>query len=236
MCSASPFDGGWLLSLCTAAIPAGVAVTLLGLSAQTTSGSTLKFTRDGDGDILSYRNAANAAFYYLTDHLGSVTGLFDSSGTWKGGYSYAPYGVIRHSSTDTAVTANTQRYIGGYYEGNGVYKLGARYYDAELGRFTQMDPSGQEANPYAYSSGNPVNSSDPTGLAGYNVGAFLNGLIVGGLATAVGFGFGLVCEGVAGLITGLTFGAGSPLVIACAVAGFVFAEAIFSQVQGPFPT
>lgn len=34
----------------------------------------------------------------------------------------------------------------------------------QLGRFTQSDPFGQEPNPYLYAGGDPVNSSDPTGL------------------------------------------------------------------------
>ncbi len=43
--------------------------------------------------------------------------------------------------------------------------MGARYYQPELGRWTQPDPSGQEANAYLYVGGNPVNFVDPSGLA-----------------------------------------------------------------------
>lgn len=42
--------------------------------------------------------------------------------------------------------------------------FGARYYDPTLGRWTQQDPSGQDANPYAYAGCNPINSADPSGL------------------------------------------------------------------------
>ncbi len=41
--------------------------------------------------------------------------------------------------------------------------MGARYYQPELGRWTQPDPSGQEANAYLYVGGNPVNRVDPNG-------------------------------------------------------------------------
>jgi uncharacterized protein RhaS with RHS repeats len=45
----------------------------------------------------------------------------------------------------------------------GLYKMGHRYYDPQLGRFIQPDPSGQEANPYLYAEGGPVNRIDPNG-------------------------------------------------------------------------
>lgn len=42
------------------------------------------------------------------------------------------------------VTANPLRYVGEIRDTTGLVKLGARYYDPDLGRFTQHDPSGQE--------------------------------------------------------------------------------------------
>ncbi|MER6471445.1 RHS repeat-associated core domain-containing protein [Streptomyces collinus] len=49
------------------------------------------------------------------------------------------------------------RFAGNYRGPNGLYHLKARYYDANIGRFTQPDPSGQEKNPYLYAEGDPVN-------------------------------------------------------------------------------
>ncbi|MFE1013775.1 RHS repeat-associated core domain-containing protein [Streptomyces sp. NPDC058794] len=46
--------------------------------------------------------------------------------------------------------------------------MGHRYYDPTLGRFSQSDPSGQEANPYLYADGDPVNRTDPTGLFSFS--------------------------------------------------------------------
>ncbi|MCI4658078.1 RHS repeat-associated core domain-containing protein [Cryobacterium zhongshanensis] len=74
-----------------------------------------------------------------------------------------PYGEAR--STGTVVTTNTERYIGAYQETTNLYKLGARYYDATTGRFTQSDPAGQEANPNIYAGCNPINSKDASGFA-----------------------------------------------------------------------
>ena len=49
---------------------------------------------------------------------------------------------------------------------SGLQLLGARYYDASIGRFISRDPSGYKGglNFYAYCGNDPVNCSDPTGL------------------------------------------------------------------------
>ncbi len=54
----------------------------------------------------------------------------------------------------------------------GLTKFGARYYDPTTARFTQQDPSGREANAYAYVGGNPVNFVDPSGLVDVDCGFF----------------------------------------------------------------
>jgi RHS repeat-associated protein len=56
-----------------------------------------------------------------------------------------------------------QRYFGGV----GLYYYKARFYDPKLGRFLQPDPIGYGAgmNMYAYVEGDPVNLTDPSGLA-----------------------------------------------------------------------
>jgi uncharacterized protein RhaS with RHS repeats len=44
-----------------------------------------------------------------------------------------------------------------------LYHFGARYYDPAIGQWTQHDPSGQDANAYAYADGDPINRVDPSG-------------------------------------------------------------------------
>ena len=61
---------------------------------------------------------------------------------------------------------NHYRYATGYTDPTGLIKMGARYYNPTTGHFTQPDPSGQEANRYAYASNNPTTHNDPTGLCG----------------------------------------------------------------------
>jgi RHS repeat-associated protein len=50
-----------------------------------------------------------------------------------------------------------------YDTATGLTKFGARYYNPDLGRFTQRDPSGEDL-PYAYAGCDPVNHTDWTGL------------------------------------------------------------------------
>nr|WP_079030536.1 RHS repeat-associated core domain-containing protein [Streptomyces ambofaciens]CAJ88805.1 putative secreted protein [Streptomyces ambofaciens ATCC 23877] len=64
----------------------------------------------------------------------------------------------------TEAVPQPYRCAGTYADPTGLYKMGHRYYDPTLGRFTQPDPSGQETNPYLYAVGDPVNLVDPTGL------------------------------------------------------------------------
>lgn len=167
------------------------------------AGGTL-FTRTPDGSAIGSRGGASS--YFVTDHLGSVIGMFNASGSYLGGYSYSPYGETRATSTNTLVTANIVRYTGGELDSSGLYKLGARYYDPTLGRFTQPDPSGQENNTYAYASCNPTNSADPSGLVSCQGG--VNRTIASTVLVVVGV-FGLLASG----------GAAAPLVAGVIGAG-----------------
>ncbi|MGZ2362332.1 RHS repeat-associated core domain-containing protein, partial [Streptomyces sp. 372A] len=73
-----------------------------------------------------------------------------------------PTGTARTSPTETV--PQPYRFAGAYNDPTGLYKMGARYYDPTLGRFTQPDPSGQETNTYLYATGDPINHTDPSGL------------------------------------------------------------------------
>jgi uncharacterized protein RhaS with RHS repeats len=43
------------------------------------------------------------------------------------------------------------------------YRIGARYYDADIGMWISPDPARQHFSPYTYGSNNPVNRVDPDG-------------------------------------------------------------------------
>jgi RHS repeat-associated protein len=133
--------------------------TALGLASTTTSGVDTGFIREPAG-ALNSMTTGGKSYYYLTDATGNVLGLVDHAG--KRTHTYGPTGLPRGTTTEAA--PQPFRYSGAYLDPTGLYKMGARYYDPQLGRFTQPDPSGQETNPYLYAAGDPVNNIDPSGL------------------------------------------------------------------------
>ncbi|WP_279592820.1 RHS repeat-associated core domain-containing protein [Streptomyces liangshanensis] len=189
----------------------------VGLSNQNAAGTTTGFVREPSGTLVSMRTGGNSQ-YYLTDVQGSVIGLVDATGKRTATYAYGPYGEPR----TTTGTAQPYRYTSTYLDPSGLYKMGARYYDANLGRFTQPDPSGKENNSYLYAGGDPVNHTDPTGLSALDwLGPIGDGIqavdhlrqgdtqaLWGDVAGfAAGAAVGLGCEAVLGLTTPATLGA-----------------------------
>ncbi|MFJ4283988.1 RHS repeat-associated core domain-containing protein [Streptomyces massasporeus] len=144
--------------------------TALGLASTTTNGVDTGFIREPAGTLNSMTTGGKS-YYYLTDATGNVLGLADDTGKRTHTYAYGPTGLPRGTTTEAA--PQPHRYTGAYLDPTGLYKMGHRYYDPTLGRFTQPDPSGQEKNPYLYAAGDFINNSDPTGL--FKIGPFLEG-------------------------------------------------------------
>ncbi|HMF89775.1 MAG TPA: RHS repeat-associated core domain-containing protein [Candidatus Angelobacter sp.] len=119
------------------------------------------------------RTDASGSFTPLQDALGSTLGLVDSSGIVQTTYSYDPFGNTTVSGT---ANANPSQYTGRENEGNGLYFYRARYYSPLLGRFVNEDPLGflgSGPNIHAYVGDDPIDFSDPSGLAPYWLG-YLN--------------------------------------------------------------
>jgi RHS repeat-associated protein len=124
------------------------------------------YTRTPDGGLLGFRRSGTR-YYYVVDGLGSVVAVTNSSGSVVNSYHYDPYGITLSSSEQVA---QPYQFAGAYYDtATGLYKLGARYYDPYIGRFTQRDPFPASAydplsyNRYVYVADNPVNYVDATG-------------------------------------------------------------------------
>ncbi|MEU5599172.1 RHS repeat-associated core domain-containing protein [Streptomyces sp. NPDC020298] len=200
----------------------------LGLSARTTGGVDMGFDRE-PGGTLNSMTIGGKSYYYLTDAIGSVIGLVDVDGNKVDTYTYSPRGVRLLAQSSEPVD-QPYRFAGNYQDPTGLYHLQTRYYDANIGRFTQPDPSGQEENPYLYAEGDPVNRIDPNGLSAlgtldgiigkigdtkdlYNIGQDLfSGDVVGAARGAAslagGTVVGAVCEAATGPESGFLSTAG----------------------------
>jgi RHS repeat-associated protein len=116
-------------------------------------------------------DVAGSRYYFAFDGLGSVVGLFDSSGSLVSNYvaTYEPYGKLV-GAPPTGYPAFNYRFASYWFDTQtGLYKVGARYYDPALGRWTQRDPIDNPFelhgwNRYIYAGDDPINDADPTGL------------------------------------------------------------------------
>ena len=109
------------------------------------------------------------AYAFVTDNLGSVTHLIDTTGTTQAAYAYDPYGN-QVSQTGGEALFNLLGYTGALTDpapdqgapSAGYTHLGNRWQNPATGTFTQQDNLNQLANPangnrYAYAADNPAN-------------------------------------------------------------------------------
>jgi RHS repeat-associated protein len=133
-----------------------------------------------------------------------------------GVYTYDPYGNLL---SGPGYSGPTFRFDSAMYF-VGPDKMGERYYDSTIGRWTQMDPSAgnlidpQSLNRYAFVEGDPASMIDLQGLsvaaewgvvaAGCSLGAFVSGAsIVGNAGLSELFGACAVSASVGSAIAGL---------------------------------
>jgi len=100
----------------------------------------------------------NEVNYYHSDKIHSNRIISDSEGRVISKYKSLPFGQeisnfgVRYSFA-----------TGKELDKSGLHYFGARYYDADLGRFTSVDPV-KENHAYNYVRNNPLNFVDPTGM------------------------------------------------------------------------
>ena len=119
-------------------------------------------------------------YYYVLNLQGDVISIVTRWGESYGSYTYDAWGnIIAQAGWLAAI--NPIRYRGYYYDSEtGLYYLGSRYYDPQVGRFVNADcfaSTGQgfiACNMFCYCSNNPVMAIDPTGKS-FWFGAFLAG-------------------------------------------------------------
>jgi RHS repeat-associated protein len=119
-----------------------------------------------NGQVCAMKATGGAVTWLITDHHGTQTiavAAGNQAVTIRRQY---PFG--RDRGTPPA-WPNTEGFVGGTVDPTGLVHIGARQYDAILGRFVSADPVFDDADPqswtgYAYADHKPATASDPTGL------------------------------------------------------------------------
>ncbi len=113
--------------------------------------------------LISFSSAYELEFYH-SDHLGSPVLVTDESGAVQWSSDYDVFGEAVNEEGDGDLGYNQKE-----KDDTGLLYYGARYYNAELGRFITADTvkgsagSLQSQNLYVYVQNNPMKYIDPTG-------------------------------------------------------------------------
>ncbi len=131
---------------------------------------TLSSTGFGGGRIIGGANNSCLAYYYGTDHLGSVRVITDGSGSVVERNDYYPMGMRTATGNSyPQLATNLYKYNGKEVQtvgGLGFTDYGARMYDDFTGRWFVPDPLAEKyssMSPYMYCGGNPINAIDVDG-------------------------------------------------------------------------
>ena len=156
-------------------------------------------------------------YYYLSDHLGSAAVIASGDGKtvqWEA--DYFPFGAVRQ--VFTSIVGNNYEFTGYENDSETGYNYAvARFDSGRWGRFMSPDPymgsmdvsNPQSLNRYEYVSNNPINASDPIGLAPQSINCpedIFGHCVVsdgqGGSMSCNADGSAIPCDAVPGLISG----------------------------------
>lgn len=114
-------------------------------------------------------DSTKVGYYYNEDNLNSSSALSDSSHTQIEVNVYYPFGRTQTASPQASFQVS-RRFTGQVFDAeSGLYYYNARYFDPELGRFTQPDTeipdlaNPQSYNRYSYVLNDPLRYTDSSG-------------------------------------------------------------------------
>ncbi|MFJ2648403.1 RHS repeat domain-containing protein [Streptomyces sp. NPDC087420] len=142
-------------------------------------GTELKLSADGAkkeatryyshaGQTVAVRTGDGKVSFIAADHHGTGELAVDAATGAVSRRRFDPYGVERGAATGT--WPGEKGYVGGTMDkSTGLTHLGAREYDAGIGKFISVDPlidptQPQQMNGYAYANNSPVTHADPSGM------------------------------------------------------------------------
>ena len=128
-------------------------------------------TFESNSAVSGTGNTNQVGYYYHQDNLSSSCVLSDASANQIEVNAWYPFGRVETASPQAAFKMSRQ-FTGQIRDDEtSLYYYGGRYYDAELGRFTQPDhtiadlSNPQSYNRYSYCVNNPLRYTDPDGRA-----------------------------------------------------------------------
>ena len=167
-----------------------------------TSWSRQSQTLDGAGGIgglLARSHPGNKHFYYHADANGNVTAIVNQNQTLVAQYRYDPFGGLVSQSGPLA-EINLYRFSSKeFHPPSGLYYYGYLFYDPNLQRWLNRDPSGSKDGPnlFAFVHNGPINAFDTWGLEDFSFSTIW--------LCANRYGFGYAPSEVAARIVGPNF-------------------------------
>ncbi|MEU0382232.1 polymorphic toxin-type HINT domain-containing protein [Streptomyces cyaneofuscatus] len=152
--------------------PTGTTVYLPGVELKlSVDGTKKEATRyySHAGQAVAVRTNDGKLSFTAGDHHGTGELAIDATTGALSQRRFDPYGVDRGTASGT--WPGEKGYVGGTIDkSTGLTHLGAREYDAVIGKFISVDPlidhtQPQQINGYAYANNTPVTHADPSGLA-----------------------------------------------------------------------
>jgi len=131
----------------------------------------------------NYAAATTTSEYYQYDHRGNVAAVTDANGRILRGYQYDAFGNIPFSfATGQSGAAPTDDIL---FTGKdldpdtGLYYFNARWYDADVGRFTsRADQDPDKERLYVYCDNGPLTRIDPEGDSWLGIGIIIGIIVV----------------------------------------------------------